>query len=47
MLLWRDYTFKQNRITMLYRQGEYTICVQEASYTAYRVYLDEINEQKE
>jgi hypothetical protein len=45
-LLRRDYTFKRNRITTLRRQGECTLRVREASHTARRVYLDEIDEQK-
>lgn len=46
MLLRRDYNFKRNRITTLRRRGECTIRAREASHTARRVYLDEIDEQK-
>ena len=46
-LLRRDYTFKRNRITTLRRRGECTIRTREASHTARRAYLDEIDEQKE
>ena len=46
-LLRRDYTFKRNRITTLRRRGECTIRAREASHTARRAYLDEIDEQKE
>jgi hypothetical protein len=45
-VLRQDYTLKRNKATTLCRRGEDTTLVREASYTARRVYLNEIDKQK-
>jgi ribonuclease HI len=45
-LLRQDYTSKRNKAITLRRRGEDTTLAREASHTARRVYLDEINKQK-